>query len=476
MSFPIRLLCNTSSFLRIIPAFILTVFLIACSDKNTTSESSSSETKGDSTREQIAKQIQFSLVNETLRVWYPQCVDSMYGGYLSSFTYDMKPTEQQQKMIVSQSRHLWVNSKSVLLYPGNAHFKVNAVHGFKFLRDVMWDKRFGGFYTLVSREGKVLDENKNAYGNAFGIYALSAYYAATKDTAGLNLAKRAFLWLEKNSHDAKHKGYFQHMRRDGSVIERTKDIDPKAETGYKDQNSSIHLLEAFTELYRVWPDALVRDRLQEMLLLVRDKLTTPKGHLVLFFTPDWKPVTFQDSSRETIAKFHSLDHVSFGHDIETAYLMLEASHVLGIHNDTTTLRKAKRMVDHTLANGWDESVGGFYDEGYYFKGEDTLTITLDTKNWWAQAEGMNSLLIMADLFPDDSARYYDKFVKQWNYINKYIIDHEHGDWYAGGIDKEPHQRTALKGHIWKSTYHHFRAMANCVKLLRGENELGRREF
>ena len=142
----------------------------------------------------------------------------------------------------------------------------------------------------------------------------------------------------------------------------------------------IHLLEAFTELYQVWPDALLRERLNEMLLLIRDKITTPKGNLILFFQPDWTPISFQNTDKENILKHRYLDHVSFGHDVETAYLMLEASHALGNTNDTVTLAVGKRMVDHALKNGWDNTRGGFYDEGYYFKGADSITIIKDTKN------------------------------------------------------------------------------------------------
>jgi cellobiose epimerase len=249
-------------------------------------------------------------------------------------------------------------------------------------------------------------------------------------------------------------------------IKRQPDTPSTADTGYKDQNSSIHLLEAFTELYQVWPDPLVYERLKEMLLLIRDTIVTPKGNLTLFLYPDWKPVSFADSSEAVITKHHQLDHVSFGHDVETAYLMLEASHVLGIHNDTTTLRIAKKMVDHALNNGWDNLVGGFYDEGYYFKDKPGITITHDTKNWWAQAEGLNALLLMADLFPEDELQYYKKFETLWEYTDNYLIDHEHGDWYAGGIDKQPEMKTALKGQIWKSIYHHYRSLDNCIQRLR----------
>ena len=163
------------------------------------------------------------------------------------------------------------------------------------------------------------------------------YYQLTHDTAALALAKKAFYWLEDHSHDSLHKGYFQHLQRDGTPIQRTSNTPAFAETGYKDQNSSIHLLEALTELYEVWKDPLVRERLQEMLFLIRDTIITPRGNLTLFFQWDWTPVSIQDSSRDYILHHHNLDYVSFGHDVETAYLMLEASQTLGFKNDTVTL-------------------------------------------------------------------------------------------------------------------------------------------
>ncbi|RYF92452.1 MAG: hypothetical protein EOO00_07245, partial [Chitinophagaceae bacterium] len=263
-----------------------------------------------------------------------------------------------------------------------------------------------------------------------------------------------------------HKGYFQHLGRDGTPVVRLKTAPSTSDIGYKDQNSSIHLLEAFTELYSVWKDKLVRERLEEMLLLIRDRITTPKGYLSLFLQRDWTPVSFRDSSKTAILRHTKLDHVSFGHDVETAFLLLEASHALGKEKDTQTLIIAKRMVDHALLNGWDKRKGGFYDEGYYFKNQPGITIIKDTKNWWAQAEGLNALLLMADLFPHDRMHYFERFKQQWKYIQTYLIDHVHGDWYAEGLDKSPKVKTSLKGHIWKGNYHQFRALQNCLERLR----------
>lgn len=424
-------------------------------------------------RIKIADEMENSIQTELLNKWYPQSLDSVYGGFISTFTYDFKPTGLQDKMIVTQARHTWTNSKAMELYPNVPYYKTCAEHGFKFLRDVMWDKTYGGFYNLVDRQGNDKSDSqkpKEAYGNAFGIYALAAYNKATGDTGALNLAKKAFMWLEKHSHDPVHKGYYQHLQRDGTPVKRDNSVPSTSDLGYKDQNSSIHILEALTELYSVWPDDLVRQRLQEMLFLIRDTITTKKGYLILFLQPDWKPVSFRDSSEASVLRHRNLDHVSFGHDVETAFLMLEASQALGLKNDQTTMTVGKRMVDHALKNGWDSKVGGFYDEAYYYKNRPNISIIRDSKNWWAQSEGLNTLLLMADHFPNDPMHYFDKFKQLWQYSQTYLIDHTYGDWYEGGIDKEPQRKTGLKGHIWKATYHHFRSLSNCIKRLRGSKE------
>jgi cellobiose epimerase len=418
-------------------------------------------------RKKLAKEIETSMRKQLLDIWYPRSVDSIYGGFLSNFSFDFQPTGIQDKMIVTQARHVWSNSVAARIYPGEKHFHDAAKQGFDFLKRVMWDQANGGLFTLVTREGKLKDStHKTAYGNAFGIYACAAWYKTSGDTEALELAKKCFYWLEEKSHDKIYKGYCQDLSIEGKPLKRDENTPSTSSLGYKDQNSSIHLLEAFTELYEVWPDSLLRTRLQEMLLLVRDVQTSHRGNLILYFQPDWTPISFRDSSESIILTHKNLDHVSFGHDIETAYLLLEASHVLGWKKDDKTMRIAKKMVDHTINTSWDGKNGGFFDEGYYFKNKTGITIIKNSKNWWAQAEALNSLLLMADHFPHDRMQYFQKFKQQWQYIKTYIIDPVHGDWFEEGLDTRPERKTSLKGHIWKGTYHHLRSMSNCIKHLR----------
>ncbi len=453
---------SLSSLIKEITVVIfLLLSLAAAAQKQSSGKTNTNE------RLQLAAEMEKSIQTEMLNKWYPRSVDSLYGGFFSTFTYNFLPTGSQDKMIVTQARHVWSNAIASQLYPDTRYYKECAKHGFAFLQNKMWDKTDGGFFTLVDRKGNVKDNTgKMTYGNAFGIYASAAWYRASGDTNALNLARNCFGWLEKHCHDSIYKGYYQDLLSNGTPIARTAAIPSTSSIGYKDQNTSIHLLEAFTELYAVWPDPLLRERLQEMLELIRDIITTKKGNLVLFLQPDWTPVSFKDSSESVILKHHNLDHVSFGHDVETAFLMLEASHALGLKNDTATMIVAKRMVDHALRNGWDNKTGGFYDEAYYFRNRKDISIIRNSKNWWAQAEGLNTLLLMADYFPNDTMRYFEKFKLMWRYIQTYLIDHEHGDWYQEGLDTRPESKTALKGHIWKATYHQLRSLSNCVQRLR----------
>ena len=428
-------------------------------------------------RQALAQKMEYALTAELLDKWYPAVVDKDSGGYFSNFSADWERIPQQEKMIVTQGRHMWTAAKAAAFFPETAHFRSATEHGLPFMQQAMWDSVHGGFFTLVSRQGRAINPSdppgdKVSYGNAFGIYGLAAHHALTGSPASLELAQQAFRWLDAHAHDPIHGGYFQHLTRDGRVYGRDLQAAPEAtltqRLGLKDQNSSIHLLEAFTELYQVWPDSLLGERLGEMLYLIRDVITQNPGYLQLFLSPDWKPYSFRDSTEEVRKAHYGWDHVSFGHDVETAFLMLEASEVLGKKEYERTLQAGKRMVDHSLGYGFDHEHGGFFERGYYYANEDTLRIIDERKNWWTQAEGLNALLLFSQLFPEDK-KYETAFLKQWDYIDKQLIDHERGGWYAFGIDESPQAKEGRKGHIWKSAYHNGRSLMHCIRMLKNEH-------
>jgi cellobiose epimerase len=410
-------------------------------------------------RESIASEIHEELERK-LAEWYPRVVDREYGGYLSNFTFNWEQEQVQEKMIVTQARHIWTLSKLAEIFP-ERNYAQYAAHGFEFLRAEMWDDDYGGFFQLVSRQGEPIPDNqgeyrKTLYGNAFALYGLAAYYRLTGEIEVLDLANNLFEWLDTHSHDKVYGGYFQPLARDGT---------PDASGYSKDYNSGIHILEALTEFYEAWPDDTVRDRLEEMFYIVRDTMVTEEGYLKLYFSNDWTHLSYRDSTHASILENINYDHVTPGHDIETAFLLLEAAHALEMDDDETTHRITKIMTDHTLITGWDTQTGGFFNIGYYFKGDDDLTILDASKNWWAQAEGLNTLLIMADLYPDDAMDYYQKFTGQWDYIKTWLSDREHGGWYNNGLDNTPDSITSRKSHIWKGNYHTVRALLGTLERL-----------
>jgi cellobiose epimerase len=427
----------------------------------------------------IADEMLFALDNNLLQKWYPLAIDKECGGYFTNIAYDWVLEPDQDKMIVTQARHVWATAKIAGFLDNAAEYVKYSHQGFQFLKDAMWDVKYGGFYQIRNRGGGFTmfqgwRNEKRTYGNAFGLYSLAALYHLTHDKEVLEFAQTVFHWIEEHSFDQKDKGYYQFITREGKPFDRTSSYmtiaSDENEVGYKDQNTSIHLLEAYTELYNEWKDDTLKIQLNGLLTLIRDTQVAEKGYLHLFFSPDWKPVSFRDASEIERKANYGLDHVSFGHDYETAFLMLEASFALGIKNDTRTLMIAKKMLDHALQFGFDESVGGFYDAGYYFAGVDHCSVIKDTKNWWAQAEGLNALLLFSSIFPEEK-KYFDYFLKQWNYVKTYVLDNENGDWFEGGVDKEPQFKTGPKSHIWKCTYHTTRTLMNCITILREEKSI-----
>ncbi len=420
---------------------------------------------------QLADSIRLSLQEDLLDAWYPRVIDDEHGGYLSDFTLDWEAFGEQDKFIVTQARHVWTLARAAEFFPERRDaYLPAAAQGVDFLREKMWDAEHGGFVSLVTREGEVKSAGnsftlgKTAYGNAFALYGLAAYHDVSGDEEALELAQRSFHWIDEHMHDPEHGGYFQFVEQDGEPLP-----DGFGDQPPKDQNSSIHLLEAFTEFYNVWPDPVLRERLEEMLVLVRDTMTDDDGYLRLYFEPDWTPISHRDSSDAFIRENLGLDHVSYGHDVETAYLMLEAAHALGV-DPAPTLAVGKRMVDHALDHGWDDEHGGFVDAGYYFDPDGPPEIVRDSKAWWAQAEALNTMLMMEDLYPDDPRNYGEHFEAMWSYIQDYLIDHEHGGWYVDGLDTEPEARREPKAGIWKGAYHDARALMNVVRALSGETQ------
>jgi cellobiose epimerase len=405
------------------------------------------------TYRRLAAEVEDALQNNVLGVWFPRAVDKERGGFHSHFARDWQSAPSDGKFSVFQGRMTWVASQVVLREPKMKEQFVPVVYqGVDFLQNVLWDKQDGGFFWGLNDDGKITPEftdHKHLYGISFCIYGAAAAYKATGDPRALALAKDAFLWIEKHAHDATNGGYFEWLTREGKpVVPHAPDgqleVAPVGPAGYKSMNTHIHLLESLTELYQVWPDPALRARLEEMLRIVRDRICVEPGVMNLYFTPAWQPIP---------------DHDSYGHDVETAYLMLETDEVLHHTASPQTERMAKMLVDHALAYGWDEKNGGFFGEGTTFgKAENT------NKEWWVEVEGLNALLLMHQRYGKQNPVYFQRFLEQWAFIKNHTIDAQyHGLFNLTTADGTP--ITQDKGSIWKAAYHDGRAFWNVSERL-----------
>jgi len=396
------------------------------------------------------KETETMLRQDVLGVWFPRTVDKDNGGFRSNFTRDWKPYGRESKFSVFQGRMTWISAQVAMRRPDlKAEYLPIARHGVDFLTNVLWDKEKGGFFWGLDEKGQIwpyYTDGKHLYGMSFAIYGLAAAYQATKDPKALEYAQKGFHWIDEHAHDAKNGGYFEWLTRDGKPVEGHPETGVVEEIpvsrfplGYKSMNTHIHMLEAFSQLYEVWKDDLLRQRLEELLTIIRDKVCVDPGAMNLYFTNEWQAFP---------------DHDSYGHDVEAAYLMLEAEDELGKGHDPRTERMAKMLVDHALHYGWDQKLGGFYREGTTMgKPEEK------DKEWWVQFEGLNALLMMHEKYGRQTNAYFKAFQQEWSFIKQYQVDSEfHGVYPMVGEDGKA--LVVVKGEIWKAAYHDGRALLN----------------
>ncbi len=398
--------------------------------------------------------------------WFPACVDRQHGGFISRYDQQWRLSPEQTKGLVFQSRMLWTSAAVAESRPDLRETYLPYVrHGISFLKETMWDKTNGGFYWELASDGSQLPgarTDKHAYGVSFAIYGLAKAYSVTHDPAVLELARDAFNWLERNAHDEKNGGYHEALSEEGTPLLtapsgiRKDRIDTAF--GCKSMNTHIHLMESFTELYRVWPDGRLKERVEELLGIILGRMIVEPGCQHLYYTADFRPLP---------------DLCSYGHDVETAYLILETAAVLGKGNDSGINNVAKKLVDHALEYGFDRQNGGLFDRGPAYGKPVELT-----KKWWVQAEALNAFLLMHErygLAAGTKDIYFQAFADTWKFIKQHQIDSGSRGWYEEVSPDGTQVLIGGKGHNWKAAYHTTRALllvSDRLKLLHAGSKSG----
>ena len=390
------------------------------------------------------------LTQNIIAFWFPQVIDLEDGGFRVNYDIKGKWRGRANKHLVTQARTVWFFSRlSRTKYGTSEHLKA-AQHGYDFLCDRMWDKQFGGFYWEMDSSGStVIKPNKHLYGQAFGLYAVSEYAIASGNSTATALAQKLFNLLECKAHDSQHGGYREFFHCDWSLP--SPDIKSYMNTTpiIKQLNTHVHLLEALTPYYSLTKDRIARERLIELIFLQSNAVVrktvgacTDKYHL------DWTPL---DGA--------GYDRITYGHDLENVWLLIEACNAAGISNGPL-LDLYRTLFNYSLQYGLDREHGGFYYTGPFNAPADS-----QAKIWWVQAEGLVSALQMYRLTGE--MLYFNCFSKTLDWIVRHQADWEYGDWFAqiGENGKPSGDKAGNKEGAWKSPYHNGRAMIKCLELL-----------
>lgn len=373
-----------------------------------------------------------------LNYWINNTVDLVDGGFLGRIDNDNQIVSDSPKGSVLNARILWSFS-AAYNQNGRKEYLQMANRAYKYILDYFVDKTYGGVYWSIDHTGVKLDTKKQVYASAFTVYALSEYYKVTKNQEVLNKATSLFRLLVDKAFDWKKTGYFEAFTEDWQPIDDLR-LSAKDANEKKTMNTHLHVLEGYTNLYRVWPDKTLRSHIVILINNFLDHfLNQETNHLNLFFDEDWNLKS-------------SL--VSYGHDIEAAWLLLESAEVINDAALISRLKSAAVKIAEATIGGMDE------DGGLLYEYEPANNHLVKEKHWWVQAEATVGFLNAWEITANE--RYLRISLKNWEFIKDKILDKRNGEWFWGVYEDGSPMAQEDKVGIWKCPYHNSRA---CIELI-----------
>lgn len=376
------------------------------------------------------------LEENILRFWSEKMIDHKFGGFYGTIDGHNRLVAQANKGAVMHMRILWTFSAAYRVL-GNPSYREVADHAYAYVCQHFVDHEFGGVYWEVDYLGNPVQSKKQTYAQGFALYAFSEYYRATKVPDALELSIGLFKLIESFCKDSVKGGYWEAFTQDWQPLEDMR-LSDKDENEAKTMNTHLHILEPYTNLLRIWPDDDLLRAQRELIGTFSGKIYNPQtGHLQLFFNEDWQV-------KGTV--------VSYGHDIESAWLLWEAAEMIG---DQDLLNKIEPICLH-IAEAARE---GLMDDGsmaYELKGN-----YLDKeRHWWVQAEAVVGFSYMHRLNNDEDYKGISSAL--WKYIRQQLVDSENGEWYWSRLDNGEVNRVEDKAGFWKCPYHNGRM---CLEMI-----------
>jgi cellobiose epimerase len=366
------------------------------------------------------------LGERTSAFWFEHGPDTELGGFHGTLDRQGNPVAPEDKGLIQQTRHLWMLSTWCERRGATAPLLALARQQYSFVRDSFVDGTDGAFVYKVSRDGsRVVDNRKQMFAESYAIYALATYGRVLGDPEATALALRRFASIDQARHDAQNGGYDQ--RNDPGTL---------SVGAAKDTNTHLHLMEAFSALYEASGDPRVATRLNELVDLFVSRLRQPTGYVPAEFTLAWAPV--------------GTPLISYGHNLETAWLLLEAARVLGRLEDPTLRVAALDIAETSAGPGFDRQRGGFFEAGPVGGAANDLD-----KVWWVQFEAMEGLWWAYELSADPT--YLDQIESTLSWIER-TEDLPVGEWFAMTNADGSAAGADYKSDEWKASYHTVRGL------------------
>jgi len=390
------------------------------------------KTKTDIFLEEIREELEGNILPFWLKYRDPK--GGFYGEMASDGTLDNKAP----RGCVLNARLIWTFASAYDTFK-KTEFLMAAVHARDWFLAHFCDHKYGGVYWSVTPEGVRLDTKKQLYAQAFAIYGLSQLYKVTQDDEALKSAVNLFKVVETFFADKEFGGYIEALDRDFSPLKdmSLSDHDVNAE---KTMNSHLHLLEAYANLYKVWPDPVLKGAVENLLDVLRKQIMGPEGHLRLYFARNWMVIP---------------GGVSYGHDIEASWLALECAFALRDAEVVSRIRPAcmsmgRAGIDGLLPDGsmiYERHDDGSFDE---------------SRQWWVQAEAVVGNLWLWKYYGDVAGA--RRAMAIWGYIRDHLVDREGGEWYWSILPNGKPDLSQPKAGFWKCPYHNTRMCLEALKI------------
>ena len=375
-----------------------------------------------------------------LDYWLKNTIDKENGGFIGEINHQNVINNNSEKGAVLNARILWSFSAAYAVEKNPEYLKT-AKRAFQYIKDYFFDKEFGGIFWSVNADGKPKDTKNQIYAIAFVIYGLSEFYKIFKNEDALELAQSLFYKIELYSKDYKNKGYLEAFTRDWQEIEDLR-LSEKDANEKKTMNTHLHIVEAYANLYTIWPNQKLKDAIKDILEVIAIYfIDKDSWHLKLFFDENWK---------------EKEDVISYGHDIEAAWLLQWCAETI---EDVDLVRSYQKYAVE-FAKSTKEGIDS--DGGLWYEYEPKEQKLIAEKHWWPQAELWIGMINAWQLTQNEE--FLEITEKNFEFVEKYIIDLKKGEWIWGVYaDYSPILKD--KAGFWKCPYHNSRACIELIKRL-----------